>query len=176
MRWRHWGTPGGGSGSPRRCWCPAPVASSPSGGGSREGAPQVPRARCQPQGTSRCVRHSRHRPPGHNLPGPISAAAPQPRLRGPDLIPAQPPLGGQGNPSASRRDGAARGHRAGVQGDGEPGNGVPRAWKGPEWNGQRMERLGTGCQGDGEPRDGVARMESPGMRCMEDGETGNGMH
>lgn len=32
------------------------------------------------------------------------------------------------------------------------------------------------CQGDGEARDGAERMENSGMRCMEDGETGNGVH
>lgn len=54
-----------------------------------------------------------------------------------------------------------------MQGDGEPGNGVPRAWKSPEWNVQRIEGLGTGGQGDGEPRNGVERQEMLGMGCRE---------
>lgn len=144
-------------------------------GGGPPGPPSG-RARCQPQGTSRCVRHSRHRPPGHNLPGPISAAAPQPRLRGPDLIPAQPPLGGQGNPSASRRDGAA---------GGAPGWGAG-GWRAREWGAKGMEKSGMECTKDGRTGNGA----SGGWRAQEwsretgdarnglqgDGNTGNRVH
>lgn len=77
--------------------------------------------------------------PGHNLPWPISVAAPELRLRGPDLIPAQPALRGQGKPLCVPVGWGCRGNGTwtGGTGDGETGNGVPgnreRDWEWGVW-------------------------------------------
>lgn len=165
-----------GSGCGTRRWWPRTSDCSPSGAGSPrppQRAGSVPAAGLVPVRAAQPAS-----PPGRNLPGPISAAAPRPRLRGPDLIPAQPPLGGRETPAppggmgmglrvrGSREWGAKGMERLGTERrkDGKAGNAVSGGWRAQGWsreNGEPRNDVHGGWRdwewshGDGEPKDGV---------------------